>query len=419
MLGNLSARHLELIRFHAEPGNVGPTCRPPAIVAMADAGIVVPAIDTIANAAAHAAAVKVFGCLVHVARPLSSWLSNATAFAFMIESVLLLMRSANVSISSANAISVRKNRTECYSKIFSICEFFFHMDWSHLPSLNSLRAFSVLAETNSYSAAARQLNVTHAAVRQQVKALESHLGTALAYRHGRGIRLTPEGTALARSLGDGFATIHRGVDALMDRQDERPVQITTSPAFAVEWLMPRIPEFQRQHPEITLMLNPTADVITLKPGGTDVAVRYIDSYRAQESIPALLLSDMVVVGAPALLGERSFDEPSALLDLPWMQELGTNEAVQWFNRRGVTLNRPLIISQMPGNLIMQALRRGGGISYTARAFFQDDIDAGRMRVLHSEPASGIYYLETADGPLRPAVKTFLAWLKSKAQTVTV
>ena len=148
------------------------------------------------------------------------------------------------------------------------------MDWSHIPSLNSLRAFSALAETGSYTKAAKQLNVTHAAVRQQVKALEEHLDLSLAFRHGRDIRLTDEGVALTRDLDQAFNAIQQSVEALTLADASRPVQITTSPAFAVEWLMPRIAEFQQRHPKITLMLNPTADVIELKPGGIDVAVRY-------------------------------------------------------------------------------------------------------------------------------------------------
>jgi LysR family glycine cleavage system transcriptional activator len=292
------------------------------------------------------------------------------------------------------------------------------MDWSRIPSLNSLRAFSAVAEANSYSKAAARLNVTHAAVRQQVKALEEHLGISLAYRQGRGVRLTPEGMALARDLDDAFDAILRGVHALTGSDTSRPVQITTSPAFAVEWLMPRIAEFQQRHPKITLMLNPTADVIELKPGGIDVAVRYRDRHRVEDEVTTVLISDMIVVGARSLLGDRQFDHLSSLVGMPWLQELNTNEVAEWFNRRGITLNRPLIISQMPGNLIMQAVRRGDGISYTARAFFQDDIDAGRMRVLHSEPATGIYYIEANPGPSRPSVRKFLTWLLSKTETVT-
>lgn len=292
------------------------------------------------------------------------------------------------------------------------------MDWSGIPSLNSLRAFSALAETNSYTQAAVKLNVTHAAVRQQVKSLEEYLGISLAARRGRGVRLSPEGVALARDLDDGFGTIRRGVEALTGADAARPVQITTSPAFAVEWLMPRIAEFQQLHPDITLMINPTADVIELKPGGIDVAVRYRGDAELGDDVTTALISDMVVVAAPSLLGDRRFDNLASLMDLPWLQELTTNEVADWFSRRGITLNRPLIISQMPGNLIMQAVRRGDGVSYTARAFFQDDIEAGRMRVLHSEAATGIYYVETNSGPSRPSVRKFMTWLSSKSEVVT-
>jgi LysR family glycine cleavage system transcriptional activator len=73
---------------------------------------------------------------------------------------------------------------------------------------------------------------------------------------------------------------------------------------------------------------------------------------------------------------------------------------------------------MPGNLIMEAVRRGDGITYTARAFFQEEIRSGRVAVLHSEPAFGHYLIETSPGLLRPTVRTFLQWLKDKAERVT-
>ena len=137
------------------------------------------------------------------------------------------------------------------------------MNWSDLPSLSSLRAFAVLADKGSYTRAATALNVSHAAVSQQVKALEARLGVPLVARDGRGVALTEEGQSLARDLATGFAAIRRGVETLTGADDQRPVQVTMSPAFAVRWLMPRITDFQVQHPEITLMLNPTAEVVEL------------------------------------------------------------------------------------------------------------------------------------------------------------
>ena len=292
------------------------------------------------------------------------------------------------------------------------------MEWSELPSLTSLRAFAALAERKSYTRAATALNVSHAAVSQQVKALEERLGVSLVTRAGRGIALTMEGELLARDLEIGFAAIRRGVDVLGGAGASRPVQITMSPAFATEWLMPRIAEFQVQHPEITLMLNPTGEVVELKPGGVDMAIRYRSSDRLGNDVTSVLISDTVVIGTPALIGTRALRDPAMLMDMPWLQELGTNEVAEWMARRGVKLDRPLIINHMPGNLIMEAVRRGDGITYTARAFFRDEIRSGQVVVLHSEPAFGHYYIETCPGVMRPPVKTFVNWLKTKTETVT-
>ncbi|MBE9556079.1 MAG: LysR family transcriptional regulator [Proteobacteria bacterium] len=288
------------------------------------------------------------------------------------------------------------------------------MNWADFPSLNSLKAFSALAESGSYTKAGAALNVSHAAVSQQVKALEARLGTTLVARNGRGIALTEEGTALARDLQAGFTAIRRGVEALTGLDSIRPVQVTTSSAFAVMWLMPRIVDFQTRHPDITLMLNPTSQIIELKPGGVDLAIRYRDSHKLDRKVEAVLVADMVVVGTPALIGEREITDPAMLVEMPWLQELGTNEVADWLARRGVTLERPLMISHMPGNLIMEAVRRGDGITYTVRPFVEKEIKSGQLIELFADKAFGTFYIQTPPGVPRPPVKAFVQWLKQQA-----
>jgi LysR family glycine cleavage system transcriptional activator len=288
------------------------------------------------------------------------------------------------------------------------------MIWSGLPPLNSLRAFAALAETGSYMQAGSLLNVTHAAVSQQVSVLEERLSISLVVREGRGIRLTAEGLALARDLDSGFAAIRRGVDKLMESSATGPVQLSTSPAFAMEWLMPRIQDFQSKYPDIPLMLNPTSKAVELKPGGVDLAIRYRDKRKPDTTVTPVLISDMVIIAASSLIGAREINDPAMLTEMPWLQELGTNEVADWLGYRGVKLERPLVITQMPGNLIMQAVRRGDGITYTARAFFEAEIQSGQMKVLFSESAFGTYYIATSPGPLRPSVKVFVNWLNQQA-----
>nr|WP_321254611.1 LysR family transcriptional regulator [uncultured Ruegeria sp.] len=292
------------------------------------------------------------------------------------------------------------------------------MNWLNLPSLNALRAFSAVAEVGSYTLAAECLNVTQAAVSQQVKSLEKHLGIPLVEKRGRGISLTSQGERLARELSIGFEIVGRGVERVTEAATNRPVQVTMSPAFAVEWLLPRMAEFQRAHPEITLMLNPTSQLVEPRPGGIDIAIRYHDKRRPRPDEDPVLISDMIVVATPELVEGKDLNSPESLTQFLWLQELGTNEASDWFTFHGVVPEQPLSVNHMPGNLIMAAVRRGDGIAYTARAFFLDDLQAGRMVELFSEPLFGVYYIHTLPDHHRPEVMLFLKWLRSKSEVVS-
>jgi LysR family glycine cleavage system transcriptional activator len=289
------------------------------------------------------------------------------------------------------------------------------MNWSNLPPLNSLRAFTAVAETDSYSKAATLLHVTHAAVSQQVKLLESYLGIPLVVRDGRGISLTAEGAILARDLQAGFTAIRKGIDALTDAVTTHPVQVTMSPAFAVKWLMPRLADFQSRYPDITLLLNPTGHFVDLKPGGMDVAIRYCTHDRVTSDLDVIGSFDLVVVGTPSLVGNLNITDPAQLLELPWLQELGTNEVGNWFSQHGVLVDRPLAISHMPGNLILDAVCNGEGITYTARQWVRGEIRSGKLVELFAQEAHGYFYILTPHDVLRPPVKDFVGWLKEHAQ----
>lgn len=289
------------------------------------------------------------------------------------------------------------------------------MNWSEFPTLNSLRAFSAVAETMSFSRAADTLNVTHAAVSQQVKALEGRIGLTLIERKGKFLTLTTEGRSLAHDLSIGFASIHEGVTALTRASTERAVQITMPPAFATSYLMPRIAGFQREHPEITLMLNPTVEIMELTPDGIDVAIRYCDGNIPGMVTTPLLKSDMVVVGARELMRGHTLGKLVALCDLPWLQELGSNDTFEWMERQKITPTQPMQITYMPGSLIMDAVRRGHGLTFTARSFVEKDIEAGLLVECFSETDVGAYYIVTRPDRLRPSVLTFVNWLGQQSR----
>lgn len=286
------------------------------------------------------------------------------------------------------------------------------MDWRELPSLNSLRAFVAVADAQSMSGAGDALGVTQAAVGQQIRTLEARLGVALIERVGRSITLTDEGRRFAARLRDGFQTISGAVEALTESDATRPVQISMTPMFAVNWLMPRISDFHHKHPEIELMLNPTPELVDLRPGGVDLAIRSGAGEWPGLDAELLLETDFVVVAETALVNRLKLETPADLVRAPWLQELGTNEVSQWLSDKGVIPTERLTITSLPGFMALDGVRNGDGVAATARSFVESDVKAGRLTVLFDNARNGFgYYIVTRPGVMRPPLKTFVKWLR--------
>ena len=288
------------------------------------------------------------------------------------------------------------------------------MDWIGLPPLSALRAFAAWAETGSVTRAGAALNVSHAAISQQMRNLEDHLGLPLFDRTGRALALTPAGEDLAAACSEGFGTIARTVDRLTGREADRPLQISTTPSFAAHWLMPRLADFRARHPEVGLMIDPSAEVKPLAPRGIDVAVRYGAGPWAGLDSVLLVRSPIVVVAATALVGATGTLSPADLSRYPWLQELGTNETSEWMALHGVDHDRARGMTQLPGNLMLEAARAGQGVAITARLFIEADIAQGRLRLLFEDPEPKGYHLVTRPGPQRPALRAFARWMRAQA-----
>ena len=290
------------------------------------------------------------------------------------------------------------------------------MDWSALPPLASLRSFEAAARHLGFSAAGRELNVSHAAIAQQVRALETFLGVKLAERAGRGIVLTPTGVALAAGLREGFGAIADAVHAAADTQANRPLSITMTPSFAVSWFMPRMHLFREAHPGIELSINPTPVCVDLAGDRYDAAIRHGNGgWNNLESEP-LVRTRFVIACAPDLVVGRTLRGPEDFLDLPWLQEFGTKETSDWLVSQGITTSARSTINEMPGYMLLTALREGQGIAATARIFIEDDLANGRLITLFegADDTPKIYHLLYGRGPQRAALKQFLSWIRSAA-----
>jgi LysR family glycine cleavage system transcriptional activator len=285
------------------------------------------------------------------------------------------------------------------------------MNWREMPPLSGLRAFAAYAEAGNITAAGDALNVSHAAISQQLRNLETHLGATLLDRSGRALAMTAQGQQLADALALGFGAIESALRDITQADQARPVHISSTPMLTSAWLLPRLSEFRAAHPDIDLMLNPSSKLVTLEPGGIDVALRYgAGTWAGLDSVP-LFDSPMVIVAAESLIAGREIKNPADLAAFPWLDEYGISESSRWLESHGISPDAIKGRIQLPGNFMLDGARDGQGVIVTVQKFVQNDLDAGRLRVLFQGRSGGGYHIVTRPGVLRPAVKTFVTWLR--------
>lgn len=292
--------------------------------------------------------------------------------------------------------------------------------WRDLPSLSALRAFDATARHGGFAAAGRVLNVTHAAVAQQVRALEMQIGVALVRRAGRSVGLTEAGQRLALVLDGGFGLISGGLEELRREQARRPLRVSTTTFIAETHVMPRLPGFWARHPGIEVAMTPSPARVDLQRDGFDLAIRaFADGWTEDpgEEIRPLVRSPELAVCAPSLLaGAKTDPQLDPQFDprtLPWL----CGPKPGWDERHLRVIDdqpqRLKLIRLGSPFLEMSAARQGLGAMLATEIICREDLEAGRLVVLPVQGLPAITYAAVLPrGPRRPAVDHFLAWLIS-------
>ena len=180
-----------------------------------------------------------------------------------------------------------------------------------LPPLNALRAFEAAGRHLSFSKAAAELNVTPAAISQQVKLLEEHLGVMLFRRLNRALLLTDDGQICLPALRDGFDRLADAVARIAARHDANVLTVSVTPSLAAKWLVPRLDRFHRRHPDFDIRIDATSALADFSSDGADVAIRYGDGDYPGMRVDCLLTEEVFPVCSPRLT-----EGPEPLLDIP-------------------------------------------------------------------------------------------------------
>jgi LysR family glycine cleavage system transcriptional activator len=287
-----------------------------------------------------------------------------------------------------------------------------------LPPLTALRAFEAAARHLNFSRAAEELHVTHGAVSHQMKSLEAHLGIALFRRQGRQMQLTDAGRNLQEHVHEALRRLKRGIAELRAAVRGQVLTVTTTPAFATRWLLPRLADFQTRHPEIDVNVRATSALIDFDRDAVDLAIRYGPGGWAGLEADKLLDEDVFPVCSPDFRGGRLPTRIDDLKDVMLLRD-PRQPWRDWFLSVGLDWPEP---ARGPvyddASLLLQAAAGGLGVALARGALAQAELQTGRLVRLFpdSARASFAYYVVHPPGArLLPKVSVFADWL---AQQVT-
>lgn len=292
---------------------------------------------------------------------------------------------------------------------------------AELPSLKGLQAFEAAARYRSVTLASNELNVTPGAVSLQIRELEARLGVQLFFRKPRSIQLTREGERYYGALRTAFRMMREATAELTARSEITVLTLSCTPTFAVQWLMPRLPGFQQQHPHVDVRISVTNRLVDFSRDDVDLAVRHgFGRYEGLESIRFIDDSTLPVSSPQFLEKYGSLQEASDLKSVPLLHDENRNEWRRWLEAAGapeVDASGGTVFIDSNGAL--DAAKAGHGIALTRRSLVSRELAEGALIApFGKDMASTLAYFLVYPRRMldNPDLVTLIEWMLSQARS---
>ena len=280
--------------------------------------------------------------------------------------------------------------------------------------LNALRVFEAVATHLSFTAAARELGVTTAAVSAQVKALEADIGVPLFRRHTRAVALTQEGAELLPGVRRGLDELRRAVDRIRRERVGGMLNLSVPSEFLQRWLLPRLGEFTRRHPEIEVRFGPARPALDFGRDDFHAAILYGSGAWAGVRCEKLLDEWVFPVCSPALLAKLGPIETLADFARYPLIHSRAEPWVDWLRRVGGDTTRAETLPLMEDSTAtLASVEQGKGVALARWSLAAADLAAGRLvrpMMPSVQQRSAWYLIAPPENFPLPKVVRFRAWL---------
>jgi DNA-binding transcriptional LysR family regulator len=296
-----------------------------------------------------------------------------------------------------------------------------------MPPLTALTVFEAAARLSSFTKAAEELGITQAAVSRQIHLLEEDFGFSLFVRLHRKVLLTDEGKALSNASSSAFNLMAETVAELRRGSASNDLTISATVAFSHFWLVPKISEFSRQHPNINLRIVTQDDMPDLKRGEMDVAIRFGNGMWPDGHAEALFEDEVFPVCSPDFARSAGpIEAPADLINYPLISNetadpmwTGWNE---WLSSFSVVVPRKILGLRCSfyTEAIYAALN-GQGIALGWKHLVQDLLDHNRLIRLTDvaiKPRGAYFAVVPTRRRDKEAVNLFRAWLATTKRPIS-
>ncbi|WP_213992416.1 transcriptional regulator GcvA [Sodalis sp. dw_96] len=290
-----------------------------------------------------------------------------------------------------------------------------------LPPTATLRAFEVATRHATFTSASEELHITQSAVSHQLKNLEEIWGLPL-FQRGKSLRLTPAGAALAPIVREFFMNLEATLSDLREQKGRVRLRVSTTYSFALKWLLPRLPDLSRRHPEILVTLETTDKAINFSSAESDVAIRFgHGNYPALHS-EFMFREQIFPVASPELLNRFGAPhEPAELLRYPLLTRDGADLVPKWelwFKQVGVGISAlKESVRFADTNMTIEAALLGQGIALARSGHVETEISDGSLVRLFDVPFPSpvAYYFVCPKGiESQPHILSFRNWLLTES-----
>ncbi len=288
-----------------------------------------------------------------------------------------------------------------------------------LPSANSLFTFEAAARNQSFTEAAKELNVSQPAVSKAIHLLEGHLGAKLFHRHHRAIELTAEGSRFYATVTASFDQLYATANALEQAPLKEGINVSFSSVFVSFWLLPRLDDFKQRHPGLSLHLDVNdRDHKNLLRGGIDLSSRLGDG--SWNGLRSWRYADeeVIVVCSPGYL--EAHGPISSVEELPRHQLLQLDESYrvrigwrEWLRNNKVDLTAiDYHLAFNDSEAVLQAVLRDQGLALGWRHLIERQLRSGRLvQPVTNMCRSGLgLYLVAPDRPMKRGAELFRDWI---------